>query len=105
MFGQLLNTLRYRLQRELREWRKSNGSLRETAWPWYQKARKLDSAVIGNNYVQTTPHLFGWLLFRGHLSNADKNDVVQEHETHGGPLRRYFEEMYSEALRCRLMAR
>lgn len=70
-----------------------------------QKARKLGSVVIGNNYVQTTPHLFGWLFFGGHLSDVDKNDVIQEHENYGGPLRRYFEEMYNEALRCRLMAR
>jgi len=70
-----------------------------------QKARKLGSVVIGNNFVQTTPHLFGWLFFVGNLSDADKNSVIQEHEKYGGPLRRYFEEMYSEALRCRLMAR
>lgn len=38
MHGRLLNTLRYRLSRELREWRKANEVLRETAWPWYQKA-------------------------------------------------------------------
>lgn len=38
MLGRLLNTLRYRLSRELREWRKANGVLRENAWPWYQKA-------------------------------------------------------------------
>ncbi len=38
MFGRLLNTLSYRLRCELREWRKANGTLRENAWPWYQKA-------------------------------------------------------------------
>jgi hypothetical protein len=38
MLGRLLNTLRYRLRRELREWRKANASLRASAWPWYQKA-------------------------------------------------------------------
>jgi hypothetical protein len=37
MFGRLLNTLRYRLNRDLREWRKSNRILREYAWPWYQR--------------------------------------------------------------------
>ena len=37
MIGRLLNTLSYRLRRELRDWRKSNASLRENAWPWYQR--------------------------------------------------------------------
>ena len=38
MFGRLLNTLGYRLRCELRDWRKGNGTLRENAWPWYQRA-------------------------------------------------------------------
>ena len=38
MLGWLLNTLSYRLRRELREWHKTNQTLRENAWPWYQKA-------------------------------------------------------------------
>ena len=38
MLGRILNTLRYRLRRDLREWRKTNRILRETTWPWYQKA-------------------------------------------------------------------
>ena len=38
MISRLLNTLRYRLRRELKEWRKANRSLRASAWPWYQKA-------------------------------------------------------------------
>ena len=38
MLGRLLNTLSYRLRRELRDWRKSNQTLRDDAWPWYQRA-------------------------------------------------------------------
>ncbi len=38
MIGRLFNTLRYRLNRELREWRKVNRVVRTYAWPWYQKA-------------------------------------------------------------------
>lgn len=70
-----------------------------------QKARKLGSGVIGGNRVQTTPHLFGWLFFNGRLSDSDKSNVIDEHERFGRPLRPYFETMYNEALRCRLMAR
>jgi len=51
-----------------------------------------------------TPHLFGWLIFEGHLGDVEKSDVILEHEKYGGPLKRYFEEMYHEALRCRWMA-
>lgn len=70
-----------------------------------QRARRLGSGVIGDNRVQTTPHLFGWLLFVDRLNDSDKIDVIKEHERFGGPLRPYFETMYQEALRCRLMAR
>lgn len=69
-----------------------------------QKARRLSRGVIGNDRVQTTPHLFGWLIYCGRLSDGDKRDVISEHETHNRPLTRYFEEMYNEALRCRSMA-
>ena len=37
MLGRLLNTLSYRLGRELRDWRKANPKLREDTWPWYQR--------------------------------------------------------------------
>jgi len=70
-----------------------------------QKARRLGSGVMAASRVQTTPHLFGWLFFVGQLSDSDKNGVIDEHERYGGPLRPYFETMYNEALRCRLMAR
>lgn len=70
-----------------------------------QKARKLGSAVIGSKRVQTTPHLFGWLLFVGQLNDSDKNDVIGEHGRFDRPLKPYFELMYDEALRYRLMTR
>ena len=38
MTGRLFNTLSYRLKRELQDWRKANSTLRENAWPWYQRA-------------------------------------------------------------------
>lgn len=70
-----------------------------------QKARKLGRSVIARDRIQTTPHLFGWLIFSGELTDSDKNPVIAEHEEYGGQLRPYFEETYHEALRCRLMAR
>ena len=38
MTGCLLNTLSYRLKRELQNWRKANSTLRENAWTWYKRA-------------------------------------------------------------------
>ena len=37
MLGRLLNTLRYRLNRDFDEWRKANPVLREHSWPWLQR--------------------------------------------------------------------
>jgi len=54
--------------------------------------------------IQTTPHLFGWLLFIQRLSDGDKLAVIFEHEEMSRPLREFFDTMYLEALRCRLMA-
>lgn len=70
-----------------------------------QKARKLGRSVIARDRIQTTPHLFGWLIFSGGLADSDKEPVIAEHEEYGGQLRPYFEATYHEALRCRLMAR
>lgn len=68
-----------------------------------QKARKLASQVMDRTKVQTTPHLFGWLCFSNRLGDVDKDHVIQEHCQLRRPLAVYFEEMYQEALRCRLM--
>ncbi len=70
-----------------------------------QKARKLGASVMPRDRIQTTPHLFGWLIFSGELADSDKEPVIAQHEECGGQLRPYFEETYREALRCRLMAR
>jgi hypothetical protein len=70
-----------------------------------QKARKLSGEFIDSDNVHTTPQLFGWLFFNGCLVDADKDDIIREHEHYSRPLVNFFEEMYNEALRCRLMAR
>jgi len=69
-----------------------------------QKARKLAETVLPKRMTQTTTHLFGWLIFTTRLSDSDKGDVIDEHERLRRPLRRYLEEIYLEALRCRLLA-
>jgi hypothetical protein len=54
--------------------------------------------------VQTTPHLFGWLFFSGRLSDGEKSAIIEEHNSLGRPLEKYFEEMYNRALQYRLTA-
>lgn len=69
-----------------------------------QMARKLAHEVMGHQHVQTTPHLFGWLFYCNLLMDSDKDTIINQHEGVGGQLKRYLEDMYVEALRCRLMA-
>ncbi|MGZ8218321.1 hypothetical protein [Methylomagnum sp.] len=68
-----------------------------------QKARKLGKSIIGKDQIQTTPHLFGWLFYMGYLESSDKLDIINQHESHGGKLRQYFEEAYKEAKRYLIM--
>jgi hypothetical protein len=69
-----------------------------------QKARRLAATMLVSQMIQTTPHLFGWLFFTCMLADGDKDHIIAEHEQFNRPLKEYFEQMYLEALRCRLMA-
>lgn len=69
-----------------------------------QKARKFASEILSDSRTQTTPQLVGWLFFCNHLSDADKDALLREHQGMGRPLTEYFEQMYREACRCRLMS-
>ena len=63
-----------------------------------QKARKLGKEVIGNDKVQTTPHLLGWLFFEGKLLDVDKEDIVAEHKQLGefssSTMRKFIEKLF-----------
>ena len=69
-----------------------------------QKARKLATDNLEKGAVQTTPHLFGWLVFNGILNDADRDQVIAEHEAMGRPLRPFLERMYVRAVEHRLAA-
>jgi len=69
-----------------------------------KKARLLATEMHPVPSPQTTPHLFGWLLFNALLSDGDKHSVIAEHNHFKRPLAPYFEEIYFEACRCRCMA-
>jgi hypothetical protein len=70
-----------------------------------QKARAKASDVdVGP--AHTTPHLLGWLIYDGALSDGDVGTVIAEHEAcmpkKNGQLTRFFRTVYEEACRCRL---
>ena len=68
-----------------------------------QGARKLATAVLTERKVQTTPHVLGWLFFHGHLIDGDLPSIQEEHARMDRPLRKFFHDMYMEAMRCRAM--
>ena len=63
-----------------------------------KNARKLAEEVMFRKFVQTTPHLIGWLFFENFLGDSDLKPIVNEHEQHNRPLSKYFNEMYRIAL-------
>lgn len=69
-------------------------------------ARKVAS-LVGVESVQTTPQLLGWLLYEGHLSDGDVPEIIAEHEARiaadRGRISIYFQRIYEEACRCRLL--
>jgi len=67
-----------------------------------QAARKLAGAILGSGFVQTTPHLLGWMFYCGILTDGLYPDIVKEHEYFGRPLTRYFKQVYFSALEYRL---
>lgn len=67
-----------------------------------QNARKLAERFMARQFVQTTPHLLGWLFFTNFLSDSDLQPIINEHKKHKRPLAKYFTEMYRRALDYRL---
>lgn len=69
-----------------------------------QKARKL-ATDTGHRLVQTTPHLFSWLIFTRRLGDSDVPLVVDQHQTLDGNLAPHLHRAYELALQCMLNAR
>lgn len=70
-----------------------------------QGARKLAGESLIADRAQTVPHLFGWLTYRGDLSDVDLEPILEEHRSFRRPLDKYLRAAFLEGLRCRLMAR
>lgn len=68
-----------------------------------QGARKIGAIALGVDRVQTTPQLLGWLFYHGHVSDGDLQSIIDEHNSFGRPLEKYFKEIYQHALMLRSM--
>jgi hypothetical protein len=69
-----------------------------------QKARRLAETALPSNRVQTVPHLAGWLLYQGYLSESEYDVLVQEHEALGRPLKPHLQKARLLCLEARLAA-
>ena len=68
-------------------------------------ARKYAREKLGL-LVETTPRLYGYLHYHLHLGESDHDQVIKEHERfEERPLTQFFNQTFSEAMRCRLMTR
>lgn len=65
------------------------------------KARRL-AEDSGHSLTQTTPHLFSWLIFKGHLGDSDISTVIGQHQKMNRPLTPHLERAYEMALQYRL---
>ncbi|HWV66724.1 hypothetical protein, partial [Chitinophaga sp.] len=74
-----------------------------------KKARVLAQKVLGNEFVQTTPHLVGFCFYKRYLVDSDFNLLIAEHQasltSSWGDLSRFFKEAYEESLRIGLIER
>lgn len=68
-----------------------------------REARKFAANIITKQKVQTTPHLLGWLFFKGELLDGDLDPIIKEHIEYERQLGEFFREVYIEALRCKAM--
>lgn len=66
-----------------------------------QKARKIASQILGNDRVQTTAQLVGWLFYKNVLTDGDLENLIKDHTNNGRPLGKYFREVHAEAWRIK----
>ncbi len=69
-----------------------------------QNARKLALTILPTERVQTTPHLFSWLIFCGKITDTEKRTVIDEHKSNDGDMSSYLEKAYIEGCKCRLLS-
>jgi len=72
-----------------------------------RKARSLGVEVLGNEYIQTTPHLVGFFFYKRYLVDAEYSVLIAEHKNSlkgaWGDLSEFYLKAYNESMRIRLM--
>lgn len=68
------------------------------------KARKLAVTIMEKEFVQSTPHLVGWLFFQGKLQDSDKDQIATDLSLLNRSLYPHLDNAYEEGCRCRLMS-
>lgn len=68
------------------------------------KAMKLAGTIMPRDYVQSTPHLVGWLYFQGKLQDSDKDRIAADLQQFNRNLQPHLNRAYEEGCRCRLMS-
>jgi hypothetical protein len=66
-------------------------------------ARKFAAAALGADRVQTTPQLFGHLVYKRLILESEVSEVITNHKRVGRPLEPYLREASNEAFRLQLM--
>jgi hypothetical protein len=57
------------------------------------------------NFIQTIPHLLGWLTYNEKISESDKDTIISQHTSYGGTFVKRFQKAYDEGCRCRQMSK
>lgn len=71
-------------------------------------ARMVGESTIGKPSVRTTPHLVGWLVYSGQLSDSDIPTIIADNENFRnryGSLGKYIQACYEHAMGLRLRER
>lgn len=64
-------------------------------------ARRLGESMIGNSLVRTTPHLVGWLVYAGNLTDGDIPAIIRDNKGfrgNKGHLGDFFQKSYEHAM-------
>ena len=68
-------------------------------------ARKVGERIVGNASVRTTPHLVGWLVYCGHLTDGDVKTIISDNDNYRNPQGRigpYIQQCYEHAMGLRI---
>jgi hypothetical protein len=66
-----------------------------------RKACRIAKEILQTDHVQTTPHLFSWLVYNCIISDSEKNDVINQHRDNGGNIAEHLETAYLIACESR----